>query len=86
MEIKEDSILDRLKYHKQKKERLAKEYDQSSYIACIDSGRVFDEELHNRIGYQLDALKDSYIDDLEFIFIAWCKDNNIDLDLFFDFE
>ena len=84
MDVKKDFLLDKLKYHKQKKEQLEKEYDKTNYIACIDSGCVFDEDAHNKIGYQLDAIKDAYIDDLEYIFIGWCKDNNIDLDLFFD--
>lgn len=84
MVINNDSILDKLQYHKRKKEQLVKEYDQSNYIACIDSGRVFDEDLHDKIGYQLDAIKDAYIDDLEYIFMGWCMDNNIDLGLFFD--
>ncbi len=86
MDLKEDIILARLKAHKQKKELLEKEYDQSGYLACIDSGRVFDECANIRIGGQLDAARDAYISDLEFIFMDWCRDNNIDLDLFFDFD
>lgn len=54
-------------------------YERTDYMYCIDNGFVYDEEQHQRLGYQLDAYKDVYIKDLENYVNFICENKDIDL-------
>lgn len=57
-------------------------YQNTCYIACLERGDDYDDEIHRELGYQLEASKEIYISDLECFVSFFCSRNNID----FNFE
>lgn len=57
-------------------------YQNTCYTVCLERGDDYDDEIHRKLGYQLEASKDIYISDLECFVLFFCSRNNID----FNFE